>query len=494
MMRYTTISALTLMILCLANSIGFCQSDTLTDNRPRELEAFIKELVMRDQFNGNILIAEKGEVIYERAIGQRSAIPGDTLELGTQFRLASACGPITALAIMQLEESGLISYDDLVEKHIPDWPYQGRTIRNLLNETSGFPNLKDLTHQYWKPDLRQDDTARLIEGNERVIKLFIEHSPEPRAKPGESYQHNSLDYILLATIVERVSGIPFHQYMREKVYLPAGMSDTYNFSPLREDPLANRAYGIMVSMDGAKLISRDFDYLQSLAGFGIYSTLRDLFRLDRALTTDLLVSQKKLKAAFTPGTLNNSEKTKNGFGWSLHAEGHSTDGYSAGFGVWINRDIGEQNTIIILTNRNIYLWGGIIQGVKKILKGEDYELPKLDGSTLVGRTLLTKGEKAARAQYEDFKNQSDKYDLGCGMGLQSLGHFLAIEGYNSEAMFAYRLNTEQYPDVAWVWNWLGDGYLSMGDTTNAIATYNKALTIDTSLAPALQKLQMLQQR
>lgn len=491
MSKSTTFIALQVVIACLVFANGFSQPATERDTRLEILEAFIQELAERDQFNGNILIAEKGEVIYERALGMRSATAGDSLDLGSQFRLASACAPFTAMAVMTLKEAGLLDYEDLVEKYIPEWPYKGATIRNLLNETSGFPSVKHLFDLHWKPDLSEDNPDRIVEGNEQMIGMFIEHMPQPGAKPGEMYRHSFIDYLLLASIVERVTGSPFHQYLREKVFLPAGMNDSYAFSPLREDPLTNRAYGLMFSVDGSGVISRDFDYLQALDGFGIYSTLRDLYRWDRVLYTEQLVSQSNLSEAFTPGVLNNGEKTTTGFGWSLYWGNTSAEGYRNGFGVWINRDIEKQNSIIILSNCNVYLWGGMIQGVRHILKGEDYELPKLDGTPLVGQTLLAEGEESARDLYVDLKNRQEEYDLGGVMGLQALAYFLLQAGHQSEALFVLRLNTEEYPDVALVWNKLGDEYRSIGDTINAGANYQKALTIDENSKHALEMLQLL---
>lgn len=494
MLKLTTFIVLTISISWLVFGSGLSQSSEEPDTRPEILETFIQELVERNQFNGNILVAEKGEVIYERSIGMRSPSPGDSLTLGSQFRLASACGPFTAMAVMTLQEAGLLDYGDLVDKYIPEWPYKGATIRNLLNETSGFPSFKQLFDMYWKPDLRDDDPNRIVEGNEQMIQMFIKHGPEPWAKPGEMYRHSSTDYILLATIVERVSGLPFYQYLREKVFLQAGMNNTYTFSPLREDPLTDRAYGLMESADGSGPILRDFDYMQAVDGFGIYSTLRDLYWFDRVLYTEQLVSQSNLSEAFTPGVLNNGEKTTTGFGWNLYWGNISADGYRNGFGVWINRDIEEQNCIIILSNRNINLWGGIIQGIRQILKGEGFELPLLDGTSLVGQALLAKGEEAARDLYTQLKNRPDEYDLGGVMGLQALAYFLSMEGYDSEATILLQLNTELYPEVAMVWNKLADKHCSLGDTIKAVANYEKALAIDTSSYHALDMLQLLGRR
>ena len=281
-------------------------------------EEYLTHMAELGEFNGNVLIAEKGEVIYRRSIGQRTAEAGDLLNLGAQFNLASASQPFTAMAIMRLKEAGKLDYDDPIQKYIPEWPYEGATIRNLLNHTSGIRNAAWLFNIHWKPWINPYDPKRIIEGREQMIQMFINHQPEIYIQPGEEYSHNRADYVLLSVIVERISGIPFHQYMRENVFLPAGMEDTYTFSPLREDPLTNRAYGIMLALDGSGLSTHDFYYLCPLTGgSGVYSTLEDLYRWDRILYTEQLVSASTLEKAFTPAVLNNGDTTTYGFGWSI---------------------------------------------------------------------------------------------------------------------------------------------------------------------------------
>jgi len=222
------------------------------------------------------------------------------------------------MAIMRLKEAGKLDYDDPITKHIPEWPYEGATVRNLINHTSGIPNHNYLFARYWKPNLSPYDPRRIIEGSDQMIQMFIEHQPEVEFRPGGKYGYSDTGYVLLSVIVERVAGIPFHQYMREQVFLPAGMEKTYVFNPLREDPLTDRAYGITPSLDGSGLTTIDFHYLSPLTGAGgVYSTVEDLYRWDRILYTEQLVSASSLKEAFTPTILNNGDTVDYGFGWSI---------------------------------------------------------------------------------------------------------------------------------------------------------------------------------
>lgn len=481
-------------VICLASTTGCESSGKVRDNRYKVLDSFIEELAMRGQFNGNILIAEKGAILFQRAIGIRSPEPGDMLNLDSQFNLASASKPFTALAIMQLMEAGALHYEDPIEKFLHEWPYREVTIRNLLNHTSGIPNHRGLLDRYWKPELRYDDPERLIGGYIQLVDLYIHHRPDPLFAPGEAYEYSDINYILLAEIIERVSEVPFHQYMREHVFLPAGMFDTYSYCPRRNVPLVNRARGMQAEWNGSGYRIIDFRYIDSLEGAsGIYSTLEDLFRWDQALYTDHLVPQTTLAEAFAPGVLSNGETTTYGLGWSLYLDGCvSHDGYAEGYGVWINRDLEAQRTIIIMSNQGNYLWAGIIQGIRRVLQGEAYEIPKLDGTVLIGQAAVTEGERAAYDLYEELKQyHSDEYDMGDVNSLNTVGRRLLHDGYDSEALIVFRLNTEEYPESALVWFSLGDGYLSVGDTTNAVLSFQQALNIEPEMGLALERLHML---
>lgn len=468
-------------------------------SKAKIFEEYITRMAELDEFNGNVLVAEKGEVIYRKAIGQRSAEPGDLLDLGSQFRLASASKPFTAMAVMRLKEAGKLDYDDPVRKYIPEWPYEGATIRNLLNHTSGVPRYAQLFGEHWKPELRYDDPARIIEGTGQMIQMFIDHQPEVYFQPGEQYGYSDTGYVLLSIIVERASGVPFHQYMRESVFLPAGMEDTYVFSPLREDPLTNRAYGIMPALDGKGLKTLDFYYLSPLPGAGaVYSTLEDLYSWDRVLYTEELVSASTLQEAFTPATLNNGDTTGYGFGWSIRKTSSggkevSHSGYVAGFGIELIRRPDEDASIIILTNCDLFLWGGIIQNLSRILEGEDYELPKLSVARAISPTLMNEGIESVRQQYFELKqNRADDYNFDEGE-LIGLGNTLRRENYVEESLLILKFNAEEHPDSAIVWHALGDHYFALDDTENAMAYYRKGLEIDPEFSRSKGMLQHLEE-
>lgn len=473
-------------------------SEESTSLKAKKFEEYITQMFKLGEFNGNVLVAEKGEVIYQRAIGQRSVSIEDSLNLGSQFRLASASKPFTAMAIMILKEAGKLDYEDPIQKFIPEWPYKGATIRNLLNHTSGIPNRNYLFSRYWKPQLSPYDIERITEGNKQMIQLFINHKPELEFKPGKKYGYSDAGYVLLSIIVERISGIPFHQYMRENVFLPAGMENTYVFSPLRKDPLTNRAYGIITAPNGIGHKDIDFFYLDPLTGAnGVYSTVEDLYRWDRILYSEKLVSSSTLKEAFTPAILNNGDTTGYGFGWSIRKNSSggkivAHSGYSAGFGIELIRDLNKENTIIILTNYSLYLWDGIIQNLNRILENQEYKLPeRISIAKVFGPTLLNENIAIAREQYFEIKqNHSFEYEFNENE-LNNLGCRLLRYGYKEEALLVYQFNSEEYPESANVWHSLANCFLYLGKNENALEYFQKALEIDPDFYPSKQMLEWM---
>ena len=183
--------------------------------------------------NGVVLYAEQGRVVYEKAFGWRdlSKRQKDSLRVDDAFQLSSDSKMFTAEAIMLLKAEGKLDYDDDVRKYIPQLPYEGVTIRHLLNHRSGLPRYDAMADQHW-PDRKKPFS------NEAMIKMLAEKKPEPYGTPDGSYFYNNINYALLATVVERASGQHFEDFMRERIFEPLDMSHSYIYS-MRNDTLVS---------------------------------------------------------------------------------------------------------------------------------------------------------------------------------------------------------------------------------------------------------------
>jgi CubicO group peptidase (beta-lactamase class C family) len=225
------------------------------------------------------------------------------------------------------------------------------------------------------PDLDVDDPARFISGNEDIVEVLVSLTPAVSFAPGEQWEYSNTGYVLLATIIIRVSGIPFDEYLESHVFSKAGLTHTLVFDPINVSPIQDQAYGFRSTESGNVL--NDVHFLNPVQGDGgIYSTLDDLFMWDQYLYNQKIVSPEQLQAAYSSGTLNNGEETGYGFGWGIekNPKGEKVLAHSGGwvgFSTYFYRDISEGNTIIVLTNNTSRI-GDVVGNLKKVM----YEVEK----------------------------------------------------------------------------------------------------------------------
>lgn len=291
-----------------------CQS---SGSKAVRIDKYLQSCFENNQFNGNVLVAEKGKVIYHKAFGIANIDPVESLQINSQFRLASVSKQFTAMAIMILKEQGKLDYDDDMRKYLPELPYPGITIRHLLTHTSGIPKYEDLCDKYW--DLEHENfLEKKYATNDDIIAMLIEYHPDVLFEPGDRYAYSNTGYVLLASIVSCVSGEPFEIFMKKNIFDPLEMSHTLVYSAVRDDPMDNRVYGYRLALNGSDYLPNDFHYMSGIAGDGaIYSTTGDLYKWDRALYTEKVVSKSSLEEAFTPVVLNDGSTHNYGFGWVI---------------------------------------------------------------------------------------------------------------------------------------------------------------------------------
>ncbi|MFN8357626.1 MAG: serine hydrolase domain-containing protein [Spirosomataceae bacterium] len=309
------------------------------------IDTFFRALNQKYGFNGNVLISKFGHVIYRGAFGYKTITTRDTLTLSTPFQLASVSKQFTAVAIFQLIEKGLLRIDDPVYRFVPNFPYDSAiTIRSLLTHRSGLPNYQySLEKQY--------DHARPL-SNREVVEKLIQYKPRPYYLANRKFNYNNTNYVLLAYLVEKLSGKPFRQYMDEQIFKPLGMNHTFIFDGTNTPQMMQAATGYTAGRRSLRL-----DYLDSVVGDkSIYSTVEDIQKWDEALYTEKLVKQSTLASAFVPAHNDRNLITKNyGMGWRLQLlpDGERLTfhtGWWHGFKNYYLHHRPDQSSIIILSN------------------------------------------------------------------------------------------------------------------------------------------------
>jgi CubicO group peptidase (beta-lactamase class C family) len=363
-------------------------------------------------FNGTILVSEKGSVIYRNSFGYANPVTKEPLNNKSVFYLASLSKQFTAMAIMMLREKNKLSYNDKLSKYFPEFPAYANevTIRHLLTHTSGIPDHYRLG--IIKTDLKNSDVlAALIKQN----KLDF--------KPGEKFSYSNGGYVLLALIVEKVSGVSLSTYLQNNIFKPLKMSGTLVYDESKP-AIMNRVVGSNMFDD-----IDDYQLLTTGAG-GMFSTIDDMSIWDRALYTEKLVSQKTLGEAYALTVLNDGTLSNYGFGWVINELGPNKlvahSGSMAGFRTQISRDLTNRTAYIILTNKgNTVPMNEIARGIEGILNDTEYALPKAKISSKLYGYLKTKSvEEAINRTRSLVKDQPDQYQID-EQAINALGyHYL----------------------------------------------------------------------
>jgi CubicO group peptidase (beta-lactamase class C family) len=434
-------------------------------DRAKEIDKLISTLFERGQFNGAVLVAEQGEIIYRKTFGKANFQTGADFTPETPSNIGSVTKQFTAMAIMILAEQKKLSYDDPVSKYIPEFSRSAHfskiTLRNLLTHTSGVPDYGDLGI---------DDSGLDQKG---LIAALLEKE-DALAKPGLKYRYSNPGYALLGVVVERVSGKRFGDFLEREIFRPVGMSNTFVYDSLgKKNAWAAVGYDQFGQVDdvGPTAIPGDG---------GIYSTVDDLFKWDRALYTDKLVRQSALVEAFSPGRVEQGTSTY-GFGWNIVDESGSKylwhQGNQAGFRAFIGRRLTDRVTVIMLTNKGNSKRLDINTAIQNILAAKPYVLPKQSGAEKLYKTVHDSGIQAALKMYEGLK-VGDEYDIG-ESELNTLGYQLLYGDKNvGDAIAMFKLNAAEHPTSSNAFDSLGEAYLRGGKKARAIISYQIAVKLD----------------
>jgi CubicO group peptidase (beta-lactamase class C family) len=329
------------------------------DARAKQVDAIFVGLSSNQAPGAAVLVIANGKNIYERGFGVTDLRTMDGINAKTNFRLASVTKQFTAMAVMLLVHDGKLRYEDSLTDVFPDFPEYGRqiTIRNLLNHTSGLRDYEDLMTGY-DPNLPDDQLHQIQD--QQVLELLKQQKTSKFA-PGSKWEYSNSGYVLLGLIVQKVSRESFPDFLRHRVFDPLKMSTTVAYQKGTNE-VANRAYGH--TNDKGRWKQTDQSTTSATLGDGgVYSSLDDLAKWDKALSEYTLLSVSEMKPGLDPvqpaaGAPEepNGRPAEYGFGWFLNAyKNHRRMwhyGETVGFRSTIQRFPDDGLTIIILSNRS----------------------------------------------------------------------------------------------------------------------------------------------
>jgi CubicO group peptidase (beta-lactamase class C family) len=318
-------------------------------NEDKKIDAVMQELHRTRGFNGNVLVAKHGKIIYEKAIGWADYLHRDSLKINSQFELASVTKTFTSTAILMLLEQGKLTLDDDVKKYFPDFPYDGVTIRLLLTHRSGMMNYVYFTDDLYRAEHR-DERKGISNADE--MALIAKYKPRPFNKPNARFLYNNSNFMVLGSIVEKITGQPYADFVKEHIFIPAGMTHTAVYSKAVYSKIPVDVVG---HDRGQWRYSVAQNFLDGPVGDkGIYSTVGDLYLYDRALRQGRLLKQATMDSAYVPRNPMLHGHFSYGYGWRIfEAPGKKViyhTGWWHGFRHIYLRDIQDDITVVLLTN------------------------------------------------------------------------------------------------------------------------------------------------
>lgn len=433
------------------------------------------------QFNGAVLVAENGKVIYKKGLGLANMEWNLPNETDTKFRLGSITKQFTATLIMQLVEQGKLKLDGKLSEYLPDYRKDVGdkvTIHHLLTHTSGIPSYTALPNFF--AEVSRDPYTPT-----EFVKKYA--SGDLEFEPGTKFRYNNSGYFLLGAIIEKLHGKPYEQVLKESVFDPLGMKNTgYDH---HDTILAKRAAGYEKTPTGY----RNAPYLDMslpYAAGSLYSTVEDLYLWDQALYTDKLISAKSKELMFKPFLDNYA------YGWGItkvtlaqskeviNSVAHS--GGINGFNTLLVRYPDQKHLIVLLDNtsqgENL---NRISRDLTNILYNQPFELPKQSIAEALMKTISEQDVAAAVKQYRELKaTQAANYEFNEN-ALNALGYQLLGQKKTKEAVEIFKLNVEAYPQAANPYDSLGEAYMLAGERALALQSYKKSVELNPQNANAV---------
>lgn len=314
-------------------------------NKEKEIDLLFADYNNPGLPGAAVMVIKDGRIIFQKGYGVANIEKNESISRSTNFRLASVTKQFTAMSILLLIEKGELKINSTLKEIFPDFPDYGNyiTIKNLLQHTSGLIDYEDLI----------SDTVTIQVKDKDVLDIIM-HTDSTYFTPGSQHRYSNTGYALLAMTVEKISGKPFGNFLKEKIFQPLEMENTIAFENGINE-VKNRAFGYTITDNGVEFTDQSLTSAV-LGDGGIYSSLNDLYKWDQSLYTDRLIDKKYLAESWTAGITSEQIEFPYGYGWHLETYKNNKvvyhTGSTRGFRNIIYRIPDKKFTIVILTNRN----------------------------------------------------------------------------------------------------------------------------------------------
>ncbi len=475
-----SIKIIILFISLTIGQIGFAQ------DKKHRLSEIMKTYHNYNMFDGAVLVAENGQIIYKDAFGLANRewnIPNRT---DTKFMIGSVSKPLTAMLMLIQVQKGLINLNKTVEDYLTEFknkPAGKVTIMQLLNHTSGIPNY-DIIKDFFPRISRQNFTRK------DYIKVFIDSALA--FVPGTNYAYSSWGYFTLGYIMERVTKKTYAQLMSDDIFKKLKMNNSGSYYHTQIIP--NRATGYDYSFGG--YTSSDFRDQSNTMGTGdIYSTIEDLFKFHMALANNTLLNKELTAEMFTPGIA----PAQYGYGWFNKQFKYTTTdsvasnfhlGMTDGFISFIRRIPSSKSLVVILCNSSPTDFFGITNNLYKVLYNKPVTL-KQPVHKKMEIYIEQIGVEKALAEYKKMKADSAHYYIDWISMNFIAQQLLSLKRYEDAKMISEN-NVADFPNKDLILVTTGNIFLALNKKEDAVKFYKKALQITPMYEEAKNRLKELE--
>lgn len=439
-----------LLFFCLGVKLSRAQSVVY-----KQIDSIMHTANDRGIFNGNIVVAQKGKIIYQRSWGYANGSRTKMLTPDIRFDIGSISKEFNGVGIMILKERGLLGLDDPINKFLPDLPAWSAKvkIRNLINYTSGIPPF----------EVSSPEVDSVIQANLMSLKAL-------RFEPGTAYIYNHYNVFLQMRIIEKLSGMPYRDFIKKNILIPCGMTSSAIDYPLNSEDVA-------MAFDSEY---QETPYPPYMTGW-IRLPVIDLYKWAECINSYKVISKASVNelAANFPGgesSLGTSGIEDGELIWHQH------QGSNYNYEALYYSNLKDRVTIVMMTNSQQMKVYGIKFAILAALKGEPVIVPK-KSFYLEIRTKVLADPDRGLALYRDLKtNHQDKYDFSSEVpDLISTGKYLQRRNKLDDAVkvftVAVGLNGKT-ADMSYGYELIGECYFKKGDVARAVENYTKALEID----------------
>lgn len=468
-------------------SFVLLQTSIIAQDKADKLEKLMNKYYEYGQFNGSVLVAENGNVILNKGYGYANMewdVPNTT---DTKFRLASITKQFTAMLIMQLVEEGKIDLNGKLSDYLPYYKKaigDKITIHHLLTHTSGIPNLTN----------RPENEFNKISKNHIEVKELVEKycSDDLEFEPGSKFSYSNSGYVILGAVIEEMSGKPYEEVLKEKIFDPSGMENSgYDNNNLIIDKRASGYNKSFSEYENTEYLDMSFPY----SAGSMYSTVEDLYLWDQALYSEKLLSEENKEIMFKPFLQNYA------YGWGVNELPVGDDkkkvtrhsGGINGFNTLIVRFVDDKHLIVLLNNFSPSNLNNIVSKIGNILYGIEYEFPKRSLAEVFSKTVVTEGINKGLKQFKELNEKnSEEYYINEGE-INNFGYVLIELNRIDDAIEIFKLNIELFPEAFNTYDSLGEAYMIKGNKELAIKNYEKSIELNPDNENGKKMLEKLQE-